>query len=225
MLIIDKYAYSSKLANKSEMAKFIFAMLLIVLSVGLSNDIVNTFIIFFNSFLTVFVGGMKLRNYIRVYKIPFIFIFLSCLLLVFGAGDKSIFTHSIPVFSSNIGIIKGGEKLFINVFLRSLAAISSTFFLCLNTPMVKLIKVFKRLRLPSVLIELLILVYRFIFIFIEEATIMLGSLEIRFAFISNKKAFNAVKLFVATLFKRVMEKNADMAISLDIKFYNGNFPV
>lgn len=122
-------------------------------------------------------------------------------------------------------MIEGQEMLFLRVFMRSLAATSSVIFLSVTTPMVDIIKVFKAMHLPNVFIELFMLIYRFIFIIIEEAQTNINSLEIKFGFINTKTSFKSVKIFIENMVLGILKRNEEMINALNIKLYNGEFPV
>ena len=71
----------------------------------------------------------------------------------------------------------------------------------------------------------MILIYRFIFIFIEEAEEIYKSQQLKFGYTNLKTSYNSMSLLIKTLFFRMMRRYEDMSISLDIKLYDGKFHV
>ncbi|MVO73072.1 cobalt ECF transporter T component CbiQ, partial [Paeniclostridium sordellii] len=76
-----------------------------------------------------------------------------------------------------------------------------------------------------VLIELMILTYRFIFIFLEEIKDIYKSQQLKFGYINLKNSYNSTALLIKVLFFRMMKKYEDMSITLDIKLYDGKFHI
>ena len=93
----------------------------------------------------------------------------------------------------------------------------------LTTPFNQLIFIFKKLQLPDVVLEISMLMYRFIFIFMEEVADIRTSQELRFGYINLKNGYRSFGLLVNMLFKRMMIRYDEMSIALDMKLYDGTF--
>lgn len=225
MLLIDQFAYTNGLRHVKAMYKFLFAMALLVLAIGLDNIYVNLAIVITIIFIELTFAKFRLRNVMSFIKVPVIFILLGTIFLVIGFSKENNYSYYVPIFGGYFGIIKGQEKLFLQVFMRALAATSSVIFLSVTTPMVDIIKVFKLMHLPNVFIELFMLIYRFIFIMIEEAQVNINALEIKFGFINNKQALKSVKVFIENMMLGILKRNEEMTNALNIKLYDGEFPV
>lgn len=222
MLLIDQFAYTNGLRHVKAGYKFLFTLIMLVLALGLDNIYVNLSIFILIIILELAFAKFKVRNVISFIKIPIIFIFLGTVFLIIGFSKENHFVYSINIFGVYFGVI---EVLFLNVFMRSLAATSSVIFLSVTTPMVDIIRVFKSLHLPNVFIELFMLIYRFIFIIIEEAQTNINCLEIKFGFINTKTSFKSIKIFVENMILGILKRNEEMINALNIKLYNGEFPV
>ena len=225
MLLIDQFAYTNSLRHIKAGYKFIFCLAMLVLAIGLDNIYVNLGIFILIIFLELAFAKFKARNVLSFIKVPIIFIFLGTVFLILGFSTENNFVYYVKIFGVYFGVIKGQEMLFLNVFMRSLAATSSVIFLSVTTPMVDIIKVFKSLHLPNIFIELFMLIYRFIFIIIEEAQTNINCLEIKFGFINTKTSFKSIKIFVENMVLGIFKRNEEMINALNIKLYNGEFPV
>lgn len=69
------------------------------------------------------------------------------------------------------------------------------------------------------------LIYRFIFIFLEELIDIKKSQELRFGYINLKTSYKSIGILGSLLFKRLIKKYEDMSISLDMKLYDGKFHI
>jgi len=102
---------------------------------------------------------------------------------------------------------------------------ASLFFLAFTTPMVNIFAVLERLKIPPLLLEISMLIYRYIFVVLEEAERMLFAMEARGAGMSLKSALNAFALLGANLFIRSFSRGERLNIALESRGYNGSLKV
>lgn len=177
------------------------------------------------SFLIIFVANIPLNKYLKIMTMPIVFLIISIIAILLSISSNDIFICSIKIFNKYIGITKESIFQSINTLARVLASISSTFFLALTTPLNNIIKILKKLKLPNVLIELLVLIYRSIFIFLEESKDIIIAQEMKFGYNNMKNSYRSIALLIKSLFIRVLLRYEDMIISLDSKLYNGEFKI
>lgn len=223
MLLIDKYAYTNKLANFNPMAKFIFAIGALLIAIILANFYINfcIFIIMFS--LIIFVAKIPLNKYIKIILLPMIFLLFSIIPIIISVSSDNIFIWSFKISNKYFGFTVQGLRGALGITMRVLASINSTFFLALTTPLNNLIKVFKKLKFPETLIELLVLVYRSIFIFLEESKDIIMAQEMKFGYNNGKNTYKSLALLMKSLFIRVFQRYEDMVISLESKLFIGEF--
>lgn len=225
LLLIDKYAYTNKLANSSPTIKLITVVMSLVISTVISNNYINLMIFFMMVILTTIAAGIPLDKYLRILFIPMGFLFISILTILFSISGENIFIWSIKLGSKYIGMTDKSIVQSINIAIRVFASLSATFFLALTTPMNNLIKVFRKMKIPNTMIELCVLIYRCIFIFLEESKEVYVAQEMKFGYSSFKKSLNSTGLLIKALFIGVLLKYQDMVITLDCKLYDGEFKI
>lgn len=225
MLLIDKYAYTNKLANTSPTLKLIAVVMSLIITTAISNNYINMIIFSIMVVLTTFIAKIPLGKYIKILLIPIAFLLISTITILFNISDKDIYIWSIRIFSKYIGVTRESIIQSINIITRVFASLSATFFLALTTPLNKLIMVFKKIHIPQTIIELLVLIYRSIFIFLEESKEIYMAQEIRFGYSSFKNSFSSTALLMKALFVRVLVKYEDMVVCLDCKLYSGEFKI
>ena len=202
-MIIDDYAYKNKLYKVNPNKKFIIGMLLLILS------LINPF------------------NYISLLIIvPLTFLIISIIMILLNfSHNKEIFLYSIKIGNLYVGVTNESLKSAMHLFFRALSCLTCIYFIMLTTPFYQLIFVFKKLHLPDVVLEISMLMYRFIFIFMEEVSDIRKSQELRFGYINLKNGYNSFGLLVSMLFKRMMIRYDEMSIALDMKLYDGTFHI
>ncbi|MDF2613080.1 MAG: cbiQ1 [Clostridia bacterium] len=224
MLIIDKIAYNNRLSQTNPYLKFGVGFALLILSV-LWNNLwgLGAIILGVNSIL-IAVARINKKQYIKLLTIPIVFILFSLIATIFYVSkEKSDFLFSVGFSNCYIGYSMITLMRAIHILLRSFAALSCIYFITLTTGFNQLILVFKKLRIPKEIIEIIMLTYRFIFIFLEEVAELYIAQEMRFGYINLKTAYRSLGILVSTLFTRIVMRYQDMSIALDTKLYDGEF--
>ena len=101
----------------------------------------------------------------------------------------------------------GGERSvrdnrYIAVFMMSDVRLS-LYFLALTTPMTEIITVLHKLKVPVIITELMVLIYRFIFVFMETATTIRRAQLSRSGYVSMKSSFRSLSRLSSALLGEV----------------------
>ncbi len=107
-------------------------------------------------------------------------------------------------------IIVNPAKNINNIFFRALSAVSITYFLALSTPMTCFFESLYKLKLPKLFISLMELIYRYIFILIDEAAAMYKAQKLRLGYRDFKSSLLCISELAAMLFIRAY-KRADFS--------------
>lgn len=225
MLLIDKYAYTNRLANTNPYLKLAIVVISLLITIITKLNYINLIILFIMAFLTTVVAGIPLKNYIKILLIPMSFLLISFITILISFSTVDIYIWSIKLFNNYIGITESSLNESILLLTRVLGSISITFFLGLTTPLNKIILVLKKLHIPNLIIELIVLIYRSIFIFLEEVNEIYIGQEIKFGYSSFRKSLKSTSLLLRSLFLRVLLRYKDMVISLECKLYDGEFKI
>ena len=225
-MIIDDYAYRNRLSKVNPNIKFVIGMLLLILSLINPYNYISLLIILTMSFIIVGVAKIELKDYIHFIKIPITFLIISIIMILINfSNDKDILLYSIEIGSLYVGVSVESINSATHLFFRALSCLTCIYFIMLTTPFNQLIFVFKKLHLPDIVLEIAMLMYRFIFIFMEEVADIRKSQELRFGYINLKNGYNSFGLLVSMLFKRMMIRYDETSIALDMKLYDGTFHI
>ena len=226
MLLIDKYAYTNKLTDKNPYIKAIFSILFLILSLTIENRIFQISIITIMSITIISTSKMGISEYLKLLSIPLIFMIMSILAIIISIStEKTDMLTYFIVGSTYIGISKFGLMNALRILSRSIACLTCVYFLMLTTPFNQLIKVFKKLHIPDNVIEIAMLIYRFIFIFLEEVQEIYKSQEMKLGYMGMRNSYNSLGLLLNMLYKRMMKRYEDMSIALDMKLFDGKFHI
>ena len=223
MLLIDKYAYTNRLSGSNPFIKSIIVAIALAITTITKSNYINITILIIMGFLTIVVAGIPMRKYLKLLFIPVTFLIISVVTILISVSKVDTYLWSIEIFNNYVGITRSSLHDSILLSTRVFASISSTFFLGLTTPLNNMIKVLKRLHLPSSLIELIVLIYRSIFIFLEEASDIYNGQELKFGYSNIKNSLRSTSLLIRSLFTKVMLKFNEMVVVLECKLYDGEF--
>lgn len=226
MILIDQYAYTNELRYMSPKIKAMIGVSFLLLSMIIKLKSILICIMMLMSLLIVCVAKIDLKNYIKLVKIPcyFLFIGIGLNLINIGFNSESMLC-SVNIKGLYIGTSIDSINTSLYILIRSMSCLSCVYFIFLTTPFNDLMLLLKKMRLPNTVIELSMLVYRFIFIFLEEVMDIRKSQQLKFGYIDLKTSYKSFGMLASILFKRMMIRYDDLSISLDIKLYNGEFHI
>lgn len=226
MISIDKLSYISQLRKVNPMEKFLFAILTMLLSIYLNNILTSVIVIILMGFITVYKGKIPLIPYFVLMLIPFGFLIIGVITIAINIGDY----NSRTIFGVSILNVKFGctsESIIesVKVLFRSLAAVSCLYFLSLSTPIIELLSVLKKLKVPKLFVELMSLIYRFIFIMLETVNMIYISQNSRLGYSNLKTSYNSLGKLIGALFLSSYKRSQDMYTALESRCYEGDINV
>ena len=149
---------------------------------------------------------------------PLGFILLSVIVMMVGfSNDTSIFHNEFKIGSVYIGITKPGFANAIKTLFRTFSAISSTLFIALTTPLNQQIKGFKLIRIPDVVIQQMVLIYRFISVFFNEMHEMEDAIKLRTGYKKRSLWLRSSAVLASSLFMRIMKSFDDWKNALELR--------
>lgn len=218
---LEYYSYNSKINSWNPHLKFWYSMVLIVLGIILSNIYISISIVFICGFITIFLGKISLKKYIDFFKVPIIFLLISVAVIninfsknitdfyYFNIGDLYIYTTNENIKKSCI------------LFWRALSGVSSMYMLALSTPLNEIIYVMKKARTPQIIIELMYLVYRFIFIMRDSYKSMRKSIESRLGFIDYRTSLLSFGKIISNILIVSLRKSNSFYDAMESRCYRG----
>lgn len=226
MIAIDSYAYNNKLKSVHPAEKSLFAMLTLLICLTSAKMVTPLIVLVLMSGGIVIIAGIPKRVLIKLLAIPFSFLLISVLTIAFSiSADPSGFWIAEKVFGFTIGIRRPDLVTAANLFLRSLGAVSCLYFLALTTPFTELITVLHKIRVPFIITELMVLIYRFIFVFMETASAIRRAQYSRSGYISMKSSFRSMSRLFTALLGKVFVRSQDLYDAMAARGYGGEIKV
>lgn len=228
---IDTIAYESKLRSQPSEGKIIFGLLLLLMGYG-SPMYVSLIIIVWLIWWVVIHGGVRLKIYGELMAIPLGFWLLSLPPLIIGVSLKSpseALSMNI-LWSWNLGqiwcfITEEGVIEALRVLVRTICLTSGIYFILLTTPLPEIVRVMEKWGFPDVITELLLLMYRFIFLLSETAEELLTAQKSRYGYDTWKTSLKSISLLVGQLLQRTLNNYREISLGLASRGFNGKLRV
>lgn len=221
MTSIDKYAYISKLNKMNPMLKFVIAVLSMVVCLGMDHIVVSVLIFLAMSWLTVVRGKISLKYYVKLLRIPLFFLVVGVLTIIINITSQPADLVSIPVFSKYVSISSEGLFTGIVLVFKAFGTVACLYFLSLSTPMFEITQVFNQLRCPKIFTELMLLIYRFIFLLMDTSHMMVISADSRLGYMTKKTWLNSTGMIAGSLFLKSFKRSMSMYNAMEARCYDG----
>ena len=178
---IDYYAYQSPLRQWNSTWKVLFGFGILFFCVVVRNVWVSLFLVVAMGTMTIGLGKLGFFTYLKLLWIPLFFLLFSSIAISFEIhmvqGIPHISTSKVFLYRS------------LTILLHSFGAISTMYMILLSTPASQVIGVFGRLPIPKLCLELMQMIYRFIFLLLESYRQMHIAAESRVGFCNRKRGW------------------------------------
>lgn len=225
-LQIDLLAYSNRLRYLPPAHKLGFALLLMAFSYAVTVP----FQLGIALWLMVWTTGyarIPLRLYCQLLLLPLGFWLLSLPALVLDVGVAGATAQAAVWPGVTVGPLyfylssQGLQQ--VGVLLpRMLALTTCLYFLLLTTPFPELLQVLIRWRCPVLVTELLLLIYRFIFVLLATALELLTAQQARLGYATWSIGLKSLGLLVSQLLRRTLENYRQISLSLASRGFTGS---
>lgn len=203
---IDYYAYSSGIRNWNAGFKTLFSMTVLLFCIIADNVYVSFTIVLTMALFTIIKGKVKAADYLQLMTIPLAFMILGSIAIAIGFSKEPVGDYRIDLRICYLYTSASGIRRCLEVFMKAWGAVSAMYLMTLSTPASELISVLRKVRIPKVMVELMNMIYRFIFIMMEVQEKMKISSQSRLGYVDFKtscKSFGntASNLLVVSLKK------------------------
>lgn len=225
MLTIDKLCYNSKLRYVNAGEKFAFTMLTLLLCVCSRSIVIACIVLTATGILTVYKGGIPLFRYVRFMTVPLAFLILSTLAIIFNISRTPLDLFAIPIGNWYLTGSKEAILYALQLILTALSSVSCLYFLSFNTPMPDILNVLGSLHCPKILMELMLLIYRFIFILLCVSSAITNSQHSRLGNKDYKTSLKSFSALASVLLVRSFKRANALYDAMESRCYDGTIRV
>ena len=224
---LDTLAYTNRLRHLPPWQKVGFA-LTVLMVVLISHAPVQAAVFCWMTVWIVNYAGIPVQTYRTLIGGTGLFLIMSLpvLLINFSVADISPGVDAIlkfkilnwQVYLSHRAIVQAAE-----VFCRTIASTACLFFIVLTTPVFEIASGLTRLGCPSILIELLLLTYRFIFLLAEGLERMVLAQTARGGYRTRKLMMTSTALLIRQLLQRTIERYHQLSLGIRARGFSYEF--
>ncbi|MHB1420520.1 MAG: cobalt ECF transporter T component CbiQ [Bacillota bacterium] len=231
MINIDAFAYTNRLRYVNPAEKTVFALLTLFICLGFSSLLVSGIVIVMMSIVTIYLAGIPVKVYSKLLLLPLSFLLVGVLTIIVSIGTNGLAANAgdwlikVTVAGRVLGVTQLKLIFGAGILGKSLGSVSCLYFLSLTTPMVELASIMRKLKFPVIFVELLELMYRFIFVLQKTSTDIFISQASRWGYSSTKNSMKSLGQLTAALFIRSLYRSQALYIALSARGYTDKLNV
>ena len=196
------------------------AILLCLLSTGY---IAPLFIAIVLTCAILFLARVDPKTYAELFIVPLGFAIMSVAGIILITGGQDIFWqwNLLPSFSLSITRESINQGMF--VFCRVIGGMSAMIFIALTTPMTDIFIVFRQCRVPEVVIDLMMIIYRTIFILVDQVMQIYHAQVMRLGYSTYRESLHSFATLCGAAFIASWDAGDDLIRAMDARCYDGKF--
>lgn len=225
MISIDKLCYQSNLRRINPHQKMLYAIVTLFICVGSRSMLVASLVLLINTVLIVEKSGVPFSRYLHYLKIPVAFMLLSTLSIIVNISAQPMNAFAIPI--GNVYLTSSISLLWfaLQIMMVAMASVTCLYFLSFTTTMPDIMMVLQSWHMPSLIVELMMLIYRYIFVLLEIASQITLAQQSRLGNHNYKMALQSFGQMVSVLFIRAMQKSNALYDAMESRGYDGRIQV
>lgn len=219
---IDALAYSSKMRSWNAGYKVLLAVTTLILCIAFNNIYVSIATILMMGYLTVVIGELEFDHYISMMTIPIVFMVVGAVTIAIGYSLKPAGQYNLHVF--HLFYVYWSDKSLMQaavLILKALGAVSALYMMTLTTPLTELVSVLRKAHMPKLIVELMNMIYRYIFIMLETYTRLKNSAESRLGYCDYRTSMYSFGQIASNLFVVTLKKGTAYYNALEARCYDG----
>ena len=225
MHIIDRYAYSNRIRTIDPAHKAGLAFTVLLLCLLLNEPLVGLLVVGWMYLLAVRLAEISGRVFGRVLLAEATFLVLATIGVVISLSLTD--PRGTMPWAGSVGpvwISGSPDTLYqgITLVMRALGCAAAMNFLALTTPLVDMLELFRRWRVPVILIDIMVIIYRFIFVLLDSLDRMHTAQRSRLGYHTTyMRSMNNAALLGSRLFIDAFQRSRHLQIALDSRGYDG----
>ncbi len=225
---IDTLAYSNRLRHLPPAQKLWFALAVLLLAL-ITHYPIQIWIFGWMSVWIVVYAGIPHQIYCSMILGVMTFLVTSMPALAIeytrsiSPAIQADSLWQMGVWGGQIYLSRQGSIQAIEVLIRSLASTSTLFFIVLTIPAIDLATTCKNIGCPPILIELALLVYRFIFLLADTAQKIITAQVSRGGYRTHRLRLNSLNLLVRQLIQRTASRYQQLTLGVNSRGFQQEF--
>lgn len=220
-LMLDTLAAHNGLLNVSPMVKTAFCVVCLVLCVSAADLAVGLFVAASMVLMMWLLGKISLHKLLHLLRIPLAFLIVSCVVILLELTPEPIGLWHIPFGSRNLCITEESLHRALTLFFQAMGAVCCLYALSSSTPVPQLIDVFRRCHVPELVIELMYLIYRYLFLLLDVQQKLTIAASARLGYSGLKRSATTAGRISGTLLASSFRRSSQCYDAMESRCYDG----
>ncbi len=221
LLIMETISNNSPQKGINPILKLFITLFTIVIIVGANSPLISFVALIASIYHFTIINKTSYKHYLDFIHGPLIFIMLSILGIIISITKTELGYIDIPIFSYFISITRTSQEKGIKLFLVSLSSVSVLINFAATTPMGDVIYALKKLKTPWVLIELMYLLYRYVFSLFYVFNSLQISARARHGFSGVRNSYKTSMMLATRLFNKSFYMARNSYNAMESRMYQG----
>ncbi len=219
---IDMYAYNSKINSWNPALKVGLAVLMLLCCIIFDNLYVSALTILLCAFITVGLGKMPAREYITLLSVPVAFLVVGSIIIAFNLAEEERGLAGVWFPFGYVFVTEESISTVVHLWGKAFGGISAMFMMSLSTPSNEIFSVLRKVKVPSLVIELMNMIYRFVFVMIDTFVRMNNSAESRMGYADWHTALQTFGHITSNLLVISLKKGSNYYDAMESRCYDGD---
>ncbi len=169
-----------------------------------------------------YAGKISFHDIISGFSAPAVFILCGSVTLLLPFTHEAGGLFSIPLFGGYLTLSPEGQLGALHLICNAFASVSALLLLGMTTPIAKIVSVCRSIRLPKVVIELMVLIYRYLILLSSTLGHMQAAAKTRLGYLNLRTTMKSAKLIAAQLIILAFEKASANFDAMEARCYEGD---
>lgn len=220
-LQLDVLVQGSKLKEWNTGIKVCTVVAMLVFCIGANSFFVS--IVVFLSITAVNLGTSQVgvSGYLSLLTIPVTFVVLSGIVLLVDISAVPVGVINLPLFGSYLSITAQNQSDTGLLLIKAVAALSCLYALSLSTPLYEITSFLRRIHVPAIFVELMVLIYRYIFVLLQALNAMTTAANARLGYKNYRNTWRSFGGIAANLMSRSFVRASRNFDAMESRGYDG----
>lgn len=218
---IDMYAYHSKINSWNPSLKVALAVIMLMLCILFDNLYVSGLVVLLSAFVTVGLGKMPLREYMKLLSVPVAFLVVGSVVIAFNLAGTEQGLAGVWLPFGYLFVTQDSLNTVMHLWGKAFGGLSAMFMMSLSTPSGEIFSVLRKVKVPQLVIELMNMIYRFIFVMIDTFSRMNNSAESRLGYTDWRTALHTFGHITSNLLVVSLKKGSNYYDAMESRCYDG----
>lgn len=220
---LEDIAQANGLREVNTYVKLVAGLGAIILCLLSTSFIAPLFIAVLLTGAIILLARVDVRTYAELFIVPFWFAAMSVIVIILLSGGSEVYWSWTPFSWLSISISRESLNEGMFVFCRVIGGMAALIFIALTTPMTDLFIVMRRCRVPEVVLDLVMMIYRAIFMIMHLLVLTYQAQVMRLGYSSFRESIESFATLCGSVFIASWDAGEDLVRAMDARCYAGKF--